>query len=349
VKGPDLSEKPSSWANRRGAVALGIAVPAVLVGGVLFARMGGPSPANRATIEAPPALGLEAWCGSGLTAIPSGGCLAVPRELGTSVPLLLYLHGRYSPKTVDEELVRQARVARLGTAKGFAVLAMRGVQGECTQEELADTWCWPSNPRRLADAPAFVERLQSAIAAVRAGLGPGPNVLLGFSNGAYFATLIATRSLGGFDAIAIAHGGPVPPTHAEGKKPPLLLITADDDLSDGEMRQLDAELTREHWGHEMVAREGGHELPDWDVDMALRFFTRAQREHLPLVPPLQPWRPPPAPKDAGDEDVSSPQVEPVPAVEPATEPPSGTDHPSRDGEAEQPRTEANDESQKDVE
>jgi predicted esterase len=317
---------PASWANRRGALVAGIAAPVVLGGGVFFATMRRSSPPPLAPIEAPSDASLDAWCGPGLTPTPSGGCFAVPAEPGVNVPLLLYLHGRYSPRTLSEELVRQARVARLGNAKRFAVLAMRGVQGECTQEELADTWCWPSNPRKLADAPAFVLRLESAIAEARERLGPGPNVLLGFSNGAYFATLIATRSLGGFDAIAIAHGGPVPPTHAVGTKPPVLLITADDDLSDGEMRQLDAELTRERWAHEIVAREGGHELPDWDVEMALTFFARVQRERLPLAPPLQPPRPPPAPKDAGEVDVSSPAeipptIEPGPDGESDSEPP----------------------------
>jgi dienelactone hydrolase len=199
--------------------------------------------------------------------------------------------------------VRQDRVARLGIAKGFAVLALRGVQGECTQAELADTWCWPSNPRNEGDGPAFFDRLKPAMAAARGRIGAGPTVLLGFSNGAYFAALIATRSLGPFDAIAIAHGGPVQPTHAQGTTPPLLLITADDDPSDGEMRQLDAELARERWAHELVAREGAHALLDWDVDIALTFFARVQKERLPLVPPLQPPRPRPAlaEPDAGTE------------------------------------------------
>jgi predicted esterase len=167
---------------------------------------------------------------------------------------------------------------------------MRGVQGECTQPELADTWCWPSNPRNAQDGPAFVERFEPAIREARTRLGTGWTVLLGFSNGAYFSSLIATRALTPFDAIAIAHGGPVQPTHAVGSMPPLLLITADDDPSDGEMQQLHSELERERWLHEFVGREGGHALPDWDVAMALTFFERARLEHLPLVPPLQAHR-----------------------------------------------------------
>jgi dienelactone hydrolase len=138
-------------------------------------------------------------------------------------------------------------------------------------------------------------------------MGPGPNVLFGFSNGAYFATLVATRALGAFDAIAIAHGGPVPPTRANGKKPPLLLLTADDDPSDGEMRQLDAELAREKWPHELVSREGGHALPDADIAFALSFFDRALREPLPLRPPLQQPRP--------RKDAAPPDAEPIPSTD----------------------------------
>jgi predicted esterase len=234
--------------------------------------------------------GIEPWCAEGLTPIEGGGCFAAPTELTAPVPLLVYLHGRYSPKTLDDEHVRQARVARMGTAQGFAVLAMRGKQGECTQEELADTWCWPSNPRNVEHGAAFFARIEPAMEAARARIGAGPSELLGFSNGAYFAALIATRSFGPFDAIAIAHGGPVQPTHAQGTSPPVLLITADDDPSDGEMRQLDAELLREKWPHELVGREGEHALLDWDVEIALRFFDRVRREKLPLVPPLQPPR-----------------------------------------------------------
>jgi predicted esterase len=265
--------------------------------------------------------GIEAWCAPSLAPIAGGGCFATP-PLPTTPPttLLVYVHGRYSPKTLEDEMTRQTRVAKLGTSKGFAVLAMRGVQGECTQAELADTWCWPSNPRNAEHGPTFVKRFEPAIAAARKRLGPGPDVLLGFSNGAYFATLIATRALHHFDAIAIAHGGPVPPTEAAGATPPILLLTADEDPSDGEMRQLDQELARAKWPHELVSREGGHALPDVDVSFALTFFDRALREHLPLSPPLQ------APRarriaDAGEATATtreSNDAPPAAPLEPAT-------------------------------
>jgi predicted esterase len=298
---------------RASSIGLGL-VALVVVGGAGAVLVALKAPPTRvvAGTDVEVDAGIEAWCAEGLTPIEGGGCFAAPPAraslpaLATPVPLLVYLHGRYSPKTLEEEHVRQARVARLGNAKGFGVLALRGVQGECTQEELADTWCWPSNPRNVDHGEAFFARMKPAMTAARTRLGAGgPNHLLGFSNGAYFAALIATRSFGPFDAIAIAHGGPVQPTRAAGTTPPLLLITADDDPSDGEMRQLDAELVREKWPHEFVGREGAHALLDWDVDIALTFFARAEKEKLPLAPPLQPPRPRVVKNEAGEDEPAS--------------------------------------------
>jgi predicted esterase len=293
----------------RTSLLIGVALTLLLMGfgaGVyLYRPQSEPPPAPQGTeVDA----GIEAWCADGLTAIAGGGCFAPPLEPVKPVTLLLYLHGRYSPKTLAEEHERQRRVARLGTSKGYAVLAMRGVQGECAQAELADTWCWPSTPRNAGHGAAFVERFEPAMREARARVGEGATVLLGFSNGGYFATMVATRALGRFDAIVIAHAGPVPPTHPVGSTPPLLLITADDDASDPEMRELDAELTREGWRHEIVGREGGHALPDWDVGMALTFFERVMKERLPLTPPLQPPRSRPRRESDAGEDWDAGEV-----------------------------------------
>ncbi|MCL2777874.1 MAG: hypothetical protein FWD73_07710 [Polyangiaceae bacterium] len=233
--------------------------------------------------------GIIAWCADGLEPIAGGGCFAEPSNpKETPVPLVVYLHGRYPSPFPDDELDRQARVARLANERGYAVLALRGTRGQCTDPKLANYFCWPSNERNAADGPAFVARWEPAFAAVEKRIGSGRRLLLGFSNGGYFATLIATRALAPFDAVAIAHAGPVAPTRALGAKMPILLITADDDLSNDEMQRLSSELTLEDWPENIVTREGGygHALPDWDISMALTFFERARTEDVPLDPPL---------------------------------------------------------------
>lgn len=257
------------------------------------------------------------WCATGLEAIPGGGCLALPSSPGQGTPLLVYLHGRYAPNAAADELDRQQRVAKLGTARGFAVLALRGAQNQCTDSKLADWWCWPSNERNADTGPAFVERWQPALDVVNEQLGAGPRYLLGFSNGGYFATLIATRALFPFDAVTVAHAGPVQPTRAVGNKVPMLLVTADEDASNDEMIRLSSELAREKWPAQIVAREGGHSLPDWDIEMALTFFVRSRNEKVPLDPPLSTRAPRRTEPDAAvAENDPTPRTAPEPESTP---------------------------------
>lgn len=239
------------------------------------------------------------WCAAGLEPIAGGGCFALaPESKGKPPALLVYLHGRYAPETAADETERQSRVARMGAARGYSVLTLRGKQGQCTDPTLATWWCWPSNERNAADGAAFVASWSTALAEAERRARVGRRVLLGFSNGGYFASLIASRALLPFDAVTVAHAGPVAPMTPVRAKPPMLLIDADDDPSSPEILHLDADLTRETWPHAMVVREGTHGLPEWDVEMALTFFDRVRTEAMPLTPPLASPRAP-HPHDAG--------------------------------------------------
>jgi predicted esterase len=263
------------------AVALGVVAVCALI--VLRER----SSARRHALASTADTAVVDWCGEGLEAIAGGGCFAASRSVARGpATLLVYLHGRYAPEGTSDELERQSRVARLATARGYAVLALRGMQGQCTDPQLASWWCWPSNERNAGDGPAFVARWSVALAEAERRARPAHRVLLGFSNGGYFASLIASRALAPFDAVAIAHAGPVEPMTPTGAAPPVLLVDADDDPSGPEVSRLDAALTRASWPHDLVVREGGHALGDWDVAMALTFFDRARREPVPLRPPL---------------------------------------------------------------
>jgi dienelactone hydrolase len=254
------------------------------------------------------AVSMADWCAPGFEPIAGGGCFVLAQG-ASQEGLVVYLHGRYTPETANEEIDRQARVGRMAVARGFSVLAFRGKQGGCLGPELASYWCWPSNERTQDAGPEAVASWTAALDAAEARTGKGARYLLGFSNGGYFAALIATRALMAVDAVAIVGGGPVEPTRAWGSKPPLLLATADDDGALDSMLLLETELVREGWPHALIAREGGHALTDFEVDMALTFFTRTRREKLPLTPPLSTRRPqrdaaltsPPAtPRDAGE-------------------------------------------------
>jgi predicted esterase len=242
------------------------------------------------TVLAEPAEAPPDWCGTGFVPIAGGGCLAASKEPGASERLVIYLHGRYARDADSEEMDRQRRLATRALSRRFAVLALRGRLGTCTAPELANWFCWPSNERNADEAPAFVRVWSQALRTATDKTGARRRFLLGFSNGGYFAGLLASRGLLEVEAVAIAHAGPVEPVAARARKAPLLLLSADDDIAQDDMIRLDEELVREKWPHDSYARTGGHGLTDEDIDAALTFFSRAA-EPLPLQPPLPLHRP----------------------------------------------------------
>jgi poly(3-hydroxybutyrate) depolymerase len=235
--------------------------------------------------EPPPA----DWCAPGYEPLP-GGCLAESGSAPGPRPLLIYLHGRYAQDRADEETDRQRRLAARATGHGLVVLALRGQLGACNSPELISWFCWPSNERNAGGAGALVGSWSSVLAEAHRRAGSRTRFVLGFSNGGYFAGLLATRGLLEADAFVIAHGGPVDPIRKRERPPPLLLLSADDDVAQDDMILLDRELTRERWPHDSYARAGAHALADEDIDAAVAFFARAG-EALPLDPPLPLHRP----------------------------------------------------------
>jgi predicted esterase len=243
-----------------------------------------PNPAMIAAVE-PSSEPLADWCPPDFEPIAGGGCLAASRATGAGSRLLVYLHGRYARDAPEEEIDRQRRLASLATARGFAVLSLRGRLGACAAPELANWFCWPSSEHHAADAATVVAGWARALATAQQRVGPRSPVLLGFSNGGYFAGLIALRGLLDVDAVVVAHGGLVEPARAARDGPPLLLLSADDDIAQDDMIRFDEELARVHWAHDSYARSGGHGLTNGDIDAALTFFSRAS-ETFPLEPPL---------------------------------------------------------------
>jgi predicted esterase len=229
------------------------------------------------------------WCAPGYEAI-GGGCFALADAARSPPPLIVYLHGRYARDAASEEVDRQRRLAAAAIARGFAVLALRGRLGECTSSELASWYCWPSNEHNEDGAAQVIASWAGALAESRARTRSTRTFVLGFSNGAYFAGLLATRGLFGAEAFVVAHGGPVEPIGALARTPPLLLLSADDDVAQDDMIHLEQDLARERWPHDSYARPGVHGLTDGDIEASLAFFERAH-EPMPLEPPLPLHRP----------------------------------------------------------
>jgi predicted esterase len=246
------------------------------------------------------------WCAPEFEPIAGGGCLATPLKDHAVQALVVYLHGRYARDVPGDEVDRQRRLGARAKARGFAVLAPRGLLGACAAPELADWFCWPTATRDAGATATFVDTWTRALASAKERTGSVPRVLLGFSNGGYFAGLLASLGLLDVDAVVVAHGGPVDPFLAPLRKPPVLLLSADDDVAQDDMLRLDEELGRQAWPHDGYARQGAHGLTDADIDLALTFFER-RRETLPLDPPLSQHRAARHARDAAPTPAASAQ------------------------------------------
>jgi predicted esterase len=290
-----------------GAAAL-VAVAILVLRRHAVARLWSPALAPRAD-----------WCPDGFEALEGDACLAAPARARGDVELIVYLHGMYAPGPgAQDEDDRRRRLARAANAHGFSVLALRGRRGQCSAEDKRDHFCWPSNERNAGDGPAFAARMAGAMGVAEAKLGAAKRrYLLGFSNGGYFAGLVATRALVAFDAVVIAGAGPVEPVRAEGAKPPMLLLTGDEDGAVESMMRLDVELGRAGWPHTIASRDGGHALTDADIRLALTFLERTRREPLPLRPPLATRPPRPHVARGGGEAHGAPAAA---AAEPTASP-----------------------------
>jgi predicted esterase len=278
-------------------VALGVAEVIALLRRPRPPDATAPHPEMIATSE-PPAEPPADWCAPEFEPIAGGGCFAASAAKQGDGRLLVYLHGRYARDAADEEIDRQRRLAKQATARGFAVLALRGHLGTCTSPDLANWFCWPSNAHNANDAATVVGAWAQALATAQQRAGSRSRFLLGFSNGGYFAGLIALRGLLDADAVVVAHGGLVEPARALRDRPTLLLLSADDDIAQDDMIRFDEELARVGWAHDSYARSGGHGLSDEDIDAALTFFSRVA-DPLPLKPPLRLHRAVRHARDAG--------------------------------------------------
>jgi predicted esterase len=167
----------------------------------------------------------------------------------------------------------------MATARGFALLVPRGRLGLCDwKPEFLNWYCWPSTPRTAALASDIAQSWQPLWQALAERLGkrdqPRRRFVIGYSNGGFFAALLAARGDVDFGAYAIAHAGAVEPSWFDPEHPaPMLLIAAEGDAGQAPlMEDLHQRLREAGWPHEYRIREGGHALTAGDIEDALGFF-----------------------------------------------------------------------------
>jgi len=227
----------------------------------------------------------DSWCPDGFESGPQDTCFAVPETTTKETPILVYLHGMYAGHGSPEEW----RLVRTAVDKGYAVVVPRGKRGLCAwKAELADNFCWPQevdDPQAFKNVVAEWDRVLWQVDAILEN-GPHKRYVLGFSNGAFFATYLAEHGLFPAQAYALVGGGALePPRKAAAKSVPLMLISAQDDPDQApKTKELHDGLSKVGWTHAWCTHPGPHPLAKEDVDASLRFFKREQEGSLKPTP-----------------------------------------------------------------
>ncbi len=218
-------------------------------------------------------------CGEGLTALGEA-CLALPPDASADTPVVLYLHGMFPSDFPQQSLVAQQELAQMAAARGFALLVPRGRLGLCDwKPEFLNWYCWPSTARTAPMAGEIAASWEPLWQGLDDRLGtrkdhPRKRFALGYSNGGFFAALLAARGDVAFDAYAITHAGPVEPCWFDPLKPvPVLLLAAEGDKFQAPlMEELHERLFEAGWPHDYRIRPGSHALTEGDIEDALSFF-----------------------------------------------------------------------------
>jgi poly(3-hydroxybutyrate) depolymerase len=247
----------------------------------------------------------EPWCPEGFEVGPQDTCFAIPDDAGPGTPVLVYLHGMYEGHGSAEEwsLVRSA------TDRGFAVIMPRGRRGLCAYKaELKDHFCWPQEPEDPEAFKSLVREWNRVLWQVDALMDGGTHkrYVLGFSEGGYFASFLATQGIFRAEAFAIVNGGRLAPKPTTGAVPVALIAAQADAEQRPKMKELHETLARAGWPHAYCARPGGDALSEADLEAALGFFRRDLEGTLrtkngayPCDPPAKPALPSP-PAGGGD-------------------------------------------------
>ncbi len=218
-------------------------------------------------------------CPEGFAAIAGEACMAAPPPRESNEKVIIYFHGMLTSPWATKSKWELGQLARVALARGYAVIALRGVKGWCEwSDDARQNFCWPSGLRQQERLQPVIDRMREAVAdaAGKTGFRFKAPFVCGFSNGGFLVSLIASDTRFAVSGYAIAHGGPVvgqgfPPW----RRRPMLLVTASGDgYHYPRMKTLSQMLGEDRWEYAFTVRGGVHEMTPEDFKAIVEFFDK---------------------------------------------------------------------------
>jgi len=220
------------------------------------------------------------WCAPELETLAGDVChFEAPASGAGRRTLVIFLHGVIQPDTTWQW--NQQRGIVVGAKRlGFSVLMPRGRRG-IGPPGMNDWITWPTSVTAQKQVePELLDEWAAARRQVEARSGkPFDEVfVVGFSNGAYYATSLALRGRLAVDGFAVFAGGSAAPHLVKAgagtreRVPLFVAVSTKDKTTARDSRSLGDALRLLRWPSRVEATPAGHAIADAPLDHALSFL-----------------------------------------------------------------------------
>ena len=210
------------------------------------------------------------WCAPELEALPGEVCFHGEPPRDGKRTLVIFLHGLVL-EGAGWQHNQQRGIVRGAKRLGFSVITPRGRTGGRREGMVA----WPTamSAQQSHEAAVLHEWTESrTLLEKRAGVPFDAVFVVGFSNGAYYASSLALRGGLAADGYAVFAGGSSHHASATRRAPLFVGICSKDRTTVDDSRALRRALRKLDWPHRAKSRRVGHMIADAHLDEAIRYL-----------------------------------------------------------------------------
>lgn len=227
--------------------------------------------------------GGDEFCAPELESLGGGACFVTPKKEVANEPktLVLFLHSLVGARG-GWQWEQQRTVARVGERWGMSVLMPRGRLG-IGPGRAKDVWAWPtSHAAEQQVEPELLSEWTELRREVARRQGEFERLfVMGFSNGAYYATSLAVRAQIDADGYAVFAGGSgsrwiaARARATTTRRAPIFIGYGTRDAARHDARALAQLLGRLKWPHRVRSADVGHTVTNDQLDRAVEYLKAA--------------------------------------------------------------------------
>jgi predicted esterase len=256
-------------------VRLGALFGIGVVGALAFALA--PEPVRAETADS------DEFCAPELESLAGGACYAAPKQHAANEPktLVLFLHSLVGARG-NWQWEQQRTLARVGERSGMSVLMPRGRLGIGPGRK-PDVWAWPTShaAEQTVEPEVLAEWVKLREEVTRRHGEFERTFVMGFSNGAYYATSLAVRAQLDADGYAVFAGGSgsrwiaARARATTKRRAPIFIGYGTRDAARHDARALANLLGRLKWPHRVRSADVGHTVTNDQLDRAVAYLKEA--------------------------------------------------------------------------